>query len=98
MLVTAASGGSLLYDQCVPFAIPNPKNRKTDLIDLPPGATCISASSPHSLTCEIRAVHFNYAGCVSVNCEFTSLLTHVYRFSSLTRHSFISVSFSKENI
>jgi hypothetical protein len=29
----------------------------------PPGATCISASSPHSLTCEIRVVHFNNAGC-----------------------------------
>ena len=29
MLVTAASGGSLLYDQCVPFAILKPKNRKT---------------------------------------------------------------------
>jgi hypothetical protein len=30
MCVTAASGGSLLYDQCVPFAILKPKNRKTE--------------------------------------------------------------------
>jgi hypothetical protein len=30
MLDTAASGGSLLYDQCVPFAILKPKNRKTE--------------------------------------------------------------------
>jgi hypothetical protein len=28
MCVTAASGGSVLYDQCVPFAILKPKNRK----------------------------------------------------------------------
>jgi hypothetical protein len=31
---TAASGGSLLYDQCVPFAILKSKNRKTvDRVD-----------------------------------------------------------------
>jgi hypothetical protein len=40
-----------------------PSELKSHLIDLPPGATCISASSPHSLTCEIRVVHFSYAGC-----------------------------------
>jgi hypothetical protein len=28
VLVKAASGGSLLYDQCVPFAILKPKNEK----------------------------------------------------------------------
>jgi hypothetical protein len=39
VLVTAESEGSLLYDQCAPFAILKPKNRKTHgEMDAPRGA------------------------------------------------------------